>query len=1057
MFIFHTSNKTENLFLHLAKVLAAQPLSSPFTKELFLIQSQGMERWLSQQLAAQMFVWGNFEFLFPGTFFSKLAQRIDSHLSDEFFQRDKMIWRFEALLRDIQGEVFAPLFHYLSGENSALKRFQLARQLAQVFDQYQIMRPEMLEAWLQQRNLSDNPAVAWQQALWRQLLNNTGERHRGALWLAAIDKLKQAEPGCFAELLPERVSIFGLNTMPPLFLEFLQGLARHCQVHFYLLNPAQYYWADLETTRQRLKKSLRQPATEEIFPPGNPLLAALGQQGREFQEMLLEQVDFELQLESFEAPADVTKLTVLQQLQQDILNNEVSSLALHKDHSISIHACYSRMREVQVLKDQLLQALENNPALQLRDIVVMAPDIQQYAPFISAVFDDVQHAVADRSLRLSNSLLDNFVRFLQLGQSRLGWQCVLDLLEQPAIYGSFDLSETDLALLRHWIVETGIRWGRSGAHKQQLDLPPLEGNTWRAGLDRLLLGYAVAEGEGFVNGILPYTGIEGSSAQALGGLYDFLQLLFDAGDALQAPKSLKDWSVKLHGYAGQLFSAATIADAERQQLNDIFNELAFDLAAVHQQQVTLDVIIAWLQNTLDERKSTSGFLRGQLTFCSMLPMRSIPFKIIALMGMNEAEFPRIDRYPTFDLLGHDFRKGDRSRRADDRYQFLEILLSAREQLLLTYIGQSIRQNEAIPPSVIISELAEVLAENYQIRDIVIRHPLQAFNRRYFSRTSELFSFSANDLATAQALLRQPDTAAQWWQGEIPAEQATGIDLNDFFAFFKHPQHYFLQRRLGLKIQAITEANEEREPFAVDSLDAYLIQQQWVTEQLAGGDLSVARLQAEGRWPQAASGDIAFAAEQQSISEFAATIKNKQLGQRLPAMAIDLPVCGCRLLGKLGNRYEKGLLFYRYARLQGCDLLMAWLHHLIINQIQPVQTYLLSRDEDLIFLPEWADAESLAAFIEIFLQGQTRPDVFFTSAALTYVKQSFALKQGGGRAKKSAIDAVLQKLENDISRGYEPAMTQLFGGCAELSGILHADFEVNCQQYLQAIWEKSHGV
>ena len=207
--------------------------------------------------------------------------------------------------------------------------------------------------------------------------------------------------------------------MPPLFLSYLEGLSKHCQLHLFLLNPAQTFWADLASKRQR---------TNDGSFTGHPLLSTLGQQGREFQEMLLEQVQFDFEPESFELSEASDNL---HQLQNDILNNrlngpdEMSLIgSLQKDDSISIHACHSRMREVEVLKNQLLYTLENDPALELRDIVVMAPDIQVYEPFISAVFSDIQHAIADRSLRLSNNALDAFIRFLNLSQSRFGWQSV---------------------------------------------------------------------------------------------------------------------------------------------------------------------------------------------------------------------------------------------------------------------------------------------------------------------------------------------------------------------------------------------------------------------------------------------------------------------------------------------------------------------------------------------------------------------------------------------------------------------------------------------------------
>ena len=425
MFILHSSNRTENLVAHLTAVISNAPLSSPFKKELFLIQSQGMERWLSQQLANEFKVWGNYEFLFPGKFFSSLAEKIDSHLNDAAFDRHLMLWRLEALLRQLDNEDLLPLKQYLSGDSIALKRYQLALQVAKVFDQYQIMRPDMIAAWQANKTLYHTATERWQKALWRQVTQQTGNKHRGSLWLQVIDKLNNAEAGAFSAQLPERICIFGVNTMPPLFLKYLEGLSKHCQLHLFLLNPSNDFWADIDTKRQRI-------VNEESFI-GHPLLSTLGQQGREFQAILLEdEISFSVELESFEENAE--PLNNLQRLQNDILNNTVETRTSRlSDDSISIHSCHSRMREVEVLKNQLLHALEQDSSLQLRDIVVIAPDIQDYESFISAVFSDIQHAIADRSLRLSNHALDAFIRFLSVSQSRFGWQTVLDLLKQAVV------------------------------------------------------------------------------------------------------------------------------------------------------------------------------------------------------------------------------------------------------------------------------------------------------------------------------------------------------------------------------------------------------------------------------------------------------------------------------------------------------------------------------------------------------------------------------------------------------------------------------------------------
>ncbi|MFI3138151.1 MAG: exodeoxyribonuclease V subunit gamma, partial [Methylococcaceae bacterium] len=967
MFFLHSSNKTENLVEHLLAVIEAAPLSSPFSQEVFLIQSQGMERWLCQQMASRLKVCANDKFLFPGKFFSSIAERLDSRLNDAALDRNLMLWRFEGLLRQLDDPVYQPLQQYLQGENLELKRFQLAQQLAKVFDQYQIMRPDMLSRWQQgEWVFENNTTEQWQRKLWLEITQVIGMKHRGSLWLDIIDTLHSHIPGHFSGQLPERISLFGVNTLPPLFLAYLHALAQHCDLHLFLLNPSQEFWADIESKRQRAKAG-----TDEAFI-GHPLLAALGQQGREFQDMLLTQTHFNLELDSFE-PTDAVNL--LQQLQNDVLSNQLQPRTPVMDGSISVHACHSRLREIEVLKNTLLHALEIDPTLELRDIVVMAPDIQDYEPFITAVFTDIQYAIADRSLRLSNSALDAFIRFLEISQSRFGWQSVVDLLEQPTVYPSFDLTEEDLELLKHWIQATNVRWGKSAQHKHEMGLPELAQNTWQAALDRLLMGYSVGTDTDFVEGVLPFINIEGSSAQALGGLHDFMQLLFKASKELQHPQPFIAWHRQLLYYADHLLLVAT--PLERQQLNDLLDELATKIAPVNAENIAVSVIISWLETRVSEQKSTNGFLRGQLTFCSMLPMRSIPFKVIALLGMNDGEFPKIDRQPSFDLLKEQFRKGDRSSRADDRYQFLEILLSTRQQLIITYRGQSIAHNELIPPSVVVSELLDVLREYYQLEGFTTLQPLQAFSSRYFEQNTPLISYVAADCNIAIAL-NQPKVAPEpWWQGSLNAPtDSVIIEIDELLRFFKHPQRFFMQRQLDVRFKGINVDAEEREPFSIASLDNYSIQHDWINARLNGGNLSLAKLQAQGHWLTGVCGAIEFDRQQRAIDVFVARIQDKCLGSRAEDLPIDINVGRFRLLGTTTQHYQQGSLLYRYADLKGRDFISAWLQHLMVNQLKPQVTHLLSIDADRVFLPEQCEDGHLIQWLELYQQGVQRPDAFF---------------------------------------------------------------------------------
>ncbi len=1042
MFILHSSNKTENLLAHLTTVFRSSTLASPFTKEIFLIQSQGMERWLSQQLASEFKVWANFEFLFPHKFFSSLTRQIDLEIDDSKFDRRNLLWHFEAVLRNLDDPCFAPLNNYLAGENSSFKRFQLAQQLTQIFDQYQMMRPDLLAAWQNNRHFFDSDTEYWQKALWQRIVKIVGAEHRGVIWQKIIKRLEQAEPGTFSSHLPERISVFGLNTMPPLFLAFLQALSYHCDVHFYLFNPAQTYWADL--------KSKKQAALEGQQPDGHPLLVSLAQQGREFQAMLLGQTEFEMQFDSFESAEEKS---VLHQLQNDILHNQETPGKLQNDGSIRIHSCHSRVREVQVIKNQLLDILENNPELQLRDIVVMAPDIQKYAAFINAVFSDIPHSIADRSLQLSNNLLDALLQFLKLSQSRFGWQAVLDLLEQPVVYSHFGLSETDLELIEHWIKETNIRWGRSAAHKAEIGLPETAENTWQTGLERLLMGYAIAEDE-FTENILPYQDIEGSSAQALGGLYDFFQLLEAANEDFKQAKSLQQWSERLFCFAKQLLQNEPFNHDNQlawQQLNELISELSEYNSKQYPHMVDLEVIISWLESTMTERKSSTGFLRGQLTFCSMLPMRSIPFKVIALLGMNDSEFPKIDRKPTFDLMDRDYRKGDRSRRADDRYQFLEILLSSRQYLIISFIGQSITHNEPIPPSVVISELQEILEQDYLLENLIIRHPLQAFSPKYFSGENPvLFSYVEQDCKTAQALQSHTEEQKQWWRGGLLAERVTVIDINDLFAFYRHPQEYFFRRHLDVRWQGVEQQADERERFAVNGLDAYHINQQWIAEYLEGTKPSVEKLQAQGQWLSQTPGILEFQKRQIPIQEFIKQIQARKMGDPRPEIAIEKQVGEFRLVGTLNQIYQNGSLFYRYAKLKGKDFIQAWLHHLLVNQVKQQDTCLISSDMDLLFPADMSAQEILVQLIEIYVAGQTNPHLFFVDPAFEYVKQ-----QSSSKARKSPVDAARDELLKSVESGFEPSITKLYEQGVDPETLLDEKFEKICQTLLYPGWKAAN--
>ncbi len=1032
MFILHNATNNKELVDKLTTIIQTQPLKNIFETEYFLIQTPVMERWLSQQLAQQFKVWAHYQFFLPTQFFKQISQKINPSLEHINFDNDLVIWQLEQQLHHLDDELYIPLKNYLQDGNQALKRYQLATQIAKLFKNYQNLRPELLNAWQQGYYQTQNDAESWQCALWLQINSTIVDPLQ-----STINILNNSPIGTFKYQLPARLFIFGISTLHPLQLDYLNALAKHCKVHFFLQNFLPTI-TGLQTTIS------------------HPLMASLGQQGREFQQLLLNKVIFK-----FETVASKARVISnnLQQLQYDIVNAPTQPRVLTMDGSISIHACHSKVREIEILKNNLLHSLEIYPNVALRDIIVIAPDIQKYSPFINSIFNEIPHTINSGHLSANNSVLDAFIQFLQLIDSRFEWQEVLDLLAFPCIFPSFNLSEAELSYINFWIRNTYVRWGKSTQHKQQLGLPPLNANTWQASMDRLLMGYALASDEIFVDGILPYNQLEGSSAQSLGGLNDFIQLLFKASDELTQAKSFQTWGELFHHYGKLLFE-------DNQEAQVLYNLLAdFDekFNSFSSQTIELTVIREWLEDSLKQQKSTNELLRGQLTFSSINTVRGIPFKVIAILGMNEGDFPSIDHTPSFDLLTVVPQLGDPSERTNDRQQFLELLLIAEEQLIISYLGQSQSQNKSIPPSVIISELLEVMKQDYQLNNLLIQHPLQSFSSHYFDNShSQLFSYSITDAEIAQNLAQEKISRQNWWQDVIKIEKNKVIEIEEIRKFYQHPQRYFFRYQFGVNFQPLEAIIEAREPFIVDGLEAYAINHDWIDTLLQLQDFSLEKLQAQGRWLSGMVGELKFKQQQVEIVDFVSKIQALELGEPLENLAIDLNIGESRLIGKIYNRYQGGSLFYRYTQLKGKDLLQAWLHHCLLNQYQSQLTYIVSRDEILVLTPEHQSFELLEILLEFYFKGLEKPNTLFVNIALDYVKQAYNLEISTSdtsdtrstrstRSKKPALRVAIDKLKLCLDTDYEMEIQRLYGNNDDLTKVFSDDFIFFCEQLLKPLW------
>jgi len=1058
-FNLFTGNRLENLAESLAETIA-EPLASPFAPEIVVLQSKGMERWLSMEIAQKKGICANFSFSFPNTFFYNLCKEIIPDIpGNPLFETDLLTFTIMKLLlsssdlsfgSSFGSSGFATLERYLGDKNDSLKLFQISEKIADIFQQYIIFRPEMILKW----EKGDEEDI-WQAELWRKIVKEKGVMHPARLRKTLIETLRYKSVP-FANL-PQRISVFGISYLPEFHMQIFAALSSIIEINIYLLNPCKEYWGDIlsgaEINKIKKKYLTAGGTTDELYTDelylenGNSLLASLGKLGRDFFEFI-NGIGCNID-EQFH---EIFGAGMLAHIQNDILCMQEKQYQINpkNDKSIHIHSCHSPMREIEVLHNNLLAMFEEDGDLLPKDIIVMAPDIELYAPYIHAVFglsvdkkNRIPFSIADRNVKKESSIIDAFLLILNLSDSRLGVTEVLDLLEPPAIKEKFCPGKFDLEIIENWIRETNIRWGIDKESRIKLDLPGFSENTWKSGLDKLLLGYAMpGYGENIFSGILPYDNIEGENVEILSRFLDFTEALFSCVEALNRERSLTDWGIYLNKIIDDFFSLNDDGEFEIQIIRDIFNGLqTIEAVSGFNKKINIDVLKSYLAGSLQKKSFDSGFISGGVTFCSMLPMRSIPCKVVCLIGMNHDAFPGDSQSLSFDLIAKKPKVLDRSKRNDDKYLFLESIISAKDRLYISYIGQSIQDNTLIPPSVLVSELIDYMEKNFSVPDerienhlvtksnyfFITNHRLQAFSQDYFKKGSGLFSYSKENYNAARALYIEvkQDLPRFLSAGIAPINNSspcnlTDIAIEDLFNFFSHPVKYFLNKRFGIYLSESSRSRDERENFNLDGLDKYIVGNALVKIGSSGINLNeyLPVQKAEGRLPHGNIGDYLYMDMSADAAEFVKRIKKYTQGNRFEPLEFSIDIKPdiksdtkpgnkeFNLHGSLGGLYDHGIVTIRYGRRRAQDFLRAWISHLVLcslnNKKFLCKSFLVCKDSVSEFAPVEQSNKILYELISIFIQGLSKSVKFFPALSLQYAKELLQENKPLETVLKSAI-------------------------------------------------------
>lgn len=870
-------NRSELLREAVFEWIQRQPLE-PLEEEVFLVQSNGVAEWLKMALAQRQGICAASRVELPARFLWRSFRQVLGRAevpAQSPLDKAALTWRLMALLPECSARAgFEPIAGFLQS-GDAVRRLQLCERLADLYDQYQVYRSDWLGAWSQGRDVLPRLAAPaeplpepqrWQAALWRELLAGLSERERSAirpqLHARFVAALESGQAPCTP--VARRVVLFGMSHLPLQTLQALAALSNRTQVLLAVPNPCQYHWADIVQGRELIHLQLprkRHPhrhgrdlagvSVEDLHVHAHPLLAAWGRQGGDFVRQLDAFDDARAAQQRFAIPKvdlfdDAPGDSLLEQVQANI--RDLLPLCEHPpatpgpaDRSIVFHIAHSAQREVEILHDQLLALLAQPPggrALRPRDIVVMVPDIETFAASIRAVFGQyprhdprfIPFDIADVSDRGNNPLVVAVEWLLRLPQQRCRLTDVRDLLDVPAVAARFGLTAAQLPHLTEWMAGAGVRWGLSGEQRGELGLAACgEQNTWLFGLRRMLLGYASGAARGLPGGASSFDGIEPYAE--VGGLDAGL-----AGSLAALVDSLLGWWRESAG----VFTPARWAERARRLLADLLaptdEHERLSLAALHEalrcwletcdtagfvEPIPLTAFReAWLGG-LDEPGLGRRFLGGGVTFCTLMPMRSIPFEVVCLLGMNDGDYPRAPVRSDFDLMAlkGQARAGDRSRRDDDRQLMLEALLSARRVLYVSWTGRNSRDNSELPPSVLVSQLRDYLAAGWQggvLAERSIEHPLQPFSRRYFEG-GELFTFAREWRAAhlPQAEARAGDTV-------LPFEVDASVPLTvaRLAAFLRNPVKDFFRQRLDVVFADAAGLSPDDECFGLDRLEEH---------------------------------------------------------------------------------------------------------------------------------------------------------------------------------------------------------------------------------------------
>lgn len=982
--------------------------TNPIDKNIFdvehlVVQTEGLRRWLSVQRAMKGGIFSNFNFLSPNNLIFDLLSLAEMKMPD-VYSTNNIKWPIYKILSDDEFKNLWPqIAKYYSGDN--IRQLQLATKLSDLFDQYTFYRPDYIQNWNtnidNKINWKYQYHELWQKWIWnriKQLLINEFP-DKVELFLSLLEairkdeklklKIKQKYP---------KVSVFGFSSISQLHINIFVEMAKYTSdIDFYLFNPSpEEYWLHDIPEKTKLKieryyKNLTQGLNLEV---GNRLLMDLGKTARYFYLMIFNNEEFLNNLDNESIVNEPNRETLLHTLQNDIYHNilEENRQIIPKekiyDGSITITSHYTIGREVEALYDYILNILVNN-TINPRDIIVQTENIDKYVPYIISVFENAEYKIpyniADRSYHGTDNLVGILEKLLKINEDEFTSEEIFQLLQIKPIQSKFGINDTEI--VRIIIDKANIRTGIYGEIDDETYIV-----SWKNGLERIILGYAINTNE-LINvpnhtyENLPLAFIENEFALEGLKLTGFVNALIENIQQRKINRSLLQWKEFFQNMINEFLE---LDDNDLELISYINDRLSFpeEIENFSGNNISYDIFVSAFLESIYQDTRKGSFITGGITFCSMTPMRSIPFRVVAVLGLDYISFPRKNKDVLFDLMNAEHRPGDRNTKDSDKFLFLEALMSAREKLYLSYIGQDSKTNVEKPASVVINSLIDYIFffENNQKKkkDFIIRHPLHNFNTKYFnSEYPHLYTYQKTQNIDIKHFFQETENKNDESDLQI-------INISNLLLFYKNSIEYYYKKILKIDYRENEVLIPESELFETDNLKKYNLRND-LLKILDSAELEnfILKEKIKGNLPLKSSGIL----ETDKLISEIDFLKNEF--QSLTAdsthknILIDLNTTnGINITGRLENIFDDKMIIVNFSKSMAKRFVNFQFTRILLSITNPeIKNFIFLNSKDnkteiisLYPLDNIIAMEKLKSLIEIYNNHQDRLFVFTAEAA-----------------------------------------------------------------------------